>query len=55
MSDRKIKRITSIKILGVLIDEHVTKKELVTVIENKVSKKCRLPNTNPEGYWIMRH
>ena len=42
-SDRKIKQITSIKILGVLIDEHVTKKELITVIENKVSKKCRLP------------
>ena len=39
MSDREKKRITSIKYLGVLIDEHLTCKEHITVIENKVSKK----------------
>ena len=38
MSDREIKRITSVKYLGVLIDEHLTWKEHITVIENKVSK-----------------
>ena len=38
INDREIKRITSIKYLGVLIDEHLTWKEHITVIENKVSK-----------------
>ena len=38
MSDREIKRITSVKYLGVLIDGHLTWKEHMTVIENKVSK-----------------
>ena len=38
MSDRGIKRITSVKYLGALIDEHLTWKEHITVIENKVSK-----------------
>ena len=39
MSDWEIKRITSAKYLGVLIDEHLYWKEHITVIENKVSKK----------------
>ena len=34
INDREIKRITSIKSLGVLIDEHLTWKEHITVIEN---------------------
>ena len=34
INDREIKRITSIKYLGVLIDEHLTWKEHITVIEN---------------------
>ena len=38
MSDKEIKRITSVKYLGVLIDGHLTWKEHITVIENKVSK-----------------
>ena len=40
MSDREIKRITSVKCLGVLIDEHLTWEEHISVIsiENKVSK-----------------
>ena len=38
MSDREVKRITSVKYLGVLIDEHFTWKENITVIESKVSK-----------------
>ena len=36
MSDREIKRITSVKYLGVLIDEHLSWEEHITVIENKV-------------------
>ena len=39
---RGIKRIISIKYLGVLIDEHLTWKEHITVIENKVSKNLGL-------------
>ena len=42
INDREIKRITSIKYLGVLIDEHLTWKEHITVIENKVSKNLSL-------------
>ena len=42
INDREIKRITSIKYLGVLIDEHLTWKEHITVIENKVSKNLGL-------------
>ena len=40
MSDREIKRITSVKYLGVLIDEHLTWKEHISVIsiEDKISK-----------------
>ena len=38
MSDTEIKRITSVKYLGVLIDEHLTWKEHITAIENKISK-----------------
>ena len=38
MSDGEIKQITSRKYLGMLIDEHLTWKEHITVIENKVSK-----------------
>ena len=41
-SDREIKRISSIKYMGVLIDEHLTWKEHITVIENKVSKNLGL-------------
>ena len=36
INDMEIRRITSIKHLGVLIDEHLTWKENITVIENKV-------------------
>ena len=36
INDREIKRITSIKYLGVLTDEHLTWKEHITVFENKV-------------------
>ena len=42
INDREIKRITSIKYLGVLIDEHLTWKEHITVIENKISKNLGL-------------
>ena len=38
MSDVEVKLITSVKYLGVLIDEHLTWKEQTTAIENKVSK-----------------
>ena len=38
MSDVEMKLITSVKYLGVLIDEHLTWKEQTTAIENKVSK-----------------
>ena len=38
INDWEIKRITSIKYLGVLIDEHLTWKEHITIIGNKVSK-----------------
>ena len=42
INDREIKRITSIKYLGVLTDEHLTWKEHIAVIENKVSKNLGL-------------
>ena len=42
INDRKIKRITSIKYLGVLIDKHLTWKEHITVTENKASKNLGL-------------
>ena len=42
INDREIKRITSIKYLGVLTDKHLTWKEHITVIENKVSKNLNL-------------
>ena len=42
INDWEIKRITSIKYLGVLTDEHLTWKEHITVIENKVSKNLGL-------------
>ena len=42
INDSKIKRVTSIKYLGVLTDEHLTWKEHVAVIENKVSKNIGL-------------
>ena len=42
INDREIKQITSIKYLRVLIDEHLTWKERITVIENKVSKNLGL-------------
>ena len=38
MSDKEIKRITSIKYLGTLIDERLTWNNHITVIENTVSK-----------------
>ena len=38
MSDKEIKRITSVQCFEVLVDEHLTWKEHTTVIENKVSK-----------------
>ena len=41
-NEREIKRITSIKYLGVLIDKHLTWKVHITVIENKVSKNLGL-------------
>ena len=42
INEREIKRITPIKFLGVLIDEHLTWKEHITVIENKSSKNLGL-------------
>ena len=42
INDRKIKQITSIKYLGKLIDEHLTWKEHITVIQNKASKNLGL-------------
>ena len=42
INDGEIKRITLIKYLGVLIDEHLTLKELIAVIENKFSKNLGL-------------
>ena len=42
INDWEIKRITSIKYLGVLIDEHLTWKEHIAVNENKVSKNIGL-------------
>ena len=42
IDDKQIKRITSIKYLGVLIDEHLTCKENLTVVENEVSKNLGL-------------
>ena len=41
-NDMEIKRITSIKYLGVSIDEHLTWKEHITLTENKVSKNLGL-------------
>ena len=42
INDKEIERVISIKFLGVLIDEHLTWKEHITVIENKVSKNLGL-------------
>ena len=42
-NDGEIKRIISVKYLGGLIDEHLTWKEHITVIENKASKNLGLP------------
>ena len=42
INDREIKRITSVKYLGVLTDEHPTWKEHITVIENQVLKNLGL-------------
>ena len=42
INDREIKRITSIKYLEVLIDEHLTWKKHIAVIENKASKNLGL-------------
>ena len=42
LNDREIKRITLIKYLGVLIDDHLTQKEHVILTENKVSKNLGL-------------
>ena len=50
INDREIRRITSIKHLGVLIDEHLTWKENITVIENKVSKNLGLLH---KARWVL--
>ena len=42
INDMEIKRITSVKYLGVLIDEHLIWEEHITVVENKVSKNLGL-------------
>ena len=42
INDWEIKRITSIKYLGVLIDENLTWKEHINVIESKFSKNLGL-------------
>ena len=42
INDKEIERVTSIKFLGVLTDEHLTWKEHITVIENKISKNLGL-------------
>ena len=42
INDREIKQTTSIKYLGLLIDEHLTSKEHFTVIKNNVLKNLGL-------------
>ena len=42
INDREIKQTTSIKYLGLLIDEHLTWKEHFTVIKNNVLKNLGL-------------
>ena len=49
MSDKEIKRITSIKYLGALIDERLTWNDHITVIENTVSKHFWPPVQSQKG------
>ena len=42
INDKEIEQVTSIKFLGVLTDEHLTSKEHIPVIENKISKNLGL-------------
>ena len=42
INDKEIERVTSIKFLGVLFDEHFSWKDHITVIENKISKNLGL-------------
>ena len=42
INDKEIERVTSIKFLGVLFDEHLSWKDHITVIENKISKNLGL-------------
>ena len=42
INDKEIERVTSIKSLGVLFDEHLSWKDHITVIENKISKNLGL-------------
>ena len=42
INDKEIERVTSVKFLGVLSDEHLIWKEHITVIENKISKNLGL-------------
>ena len=42
ISDKEIERISSIKFLGVVIHEHLTWNEHISVIENKISKNLGL-------------
>ena len=42
INDKEIERVTSIKFLGVLFDEHLSWKDHITVIEYKISKNLGL-------------
>ena len=42
INDYEIKRSSSIKFLGVMVDENLNWKDHINVIENKLSKKSRL-------------
>ena len=42
INDKEIERVTSIKFLGVLFDEHLSWKDHITAIENKISKNLGL-------------
>ena len=42
INDKEIKRVASIKFLGIMLDEHLTWRNHITTIENKISKNLGL-------------
>ena len=42
INDKEIKQVDSIKFLGIMLDEHLTWRNHITAIENKISKKLGL-------------